>query len=583
MTSKVHPYAKLVKEALDLIGIEQYGLHGVVRGERLLVTGFLEGKVDAYLYDGSILHKLNREPIDFLAEAPYNSSRAIIGRDVGRGKETFMLYEIDLDEPGVEKEFKNMAPTRIFGVAYDEEKAVFSGVTEKGIAIFEYAHGKTEKVIDSPGLAAVTSLRNNLVTGTGFFEGTPGKTELFWLDLEKKDFQIYTHEGSVSNALVTPKSEIIFSVELKDHAELLKLNPKTMQVERLELPYKDLDNYKPISFINIDFLPNGSLMVIAQRDGRSKIFVDGKEIAGPVGYYTAAFMWKNTLVATYTNRSTPPRIISLKEDGKPETLLSGKLPEWFRDIFDTVDFHYVPSKDGLKVPTLVMFSKRAGKPGPTVILVHGGPWAEYLDSWSTIASSLVTAGYNVVMPNYRGSTGYGLDWRLKIVGDPCGMELEDIVSAAEWAREKGIASDLYIMGYSYGGYMTMCALTRKPGVFKAGVAGASVVDWEMMYGLSDPAFKQFIEILFAGKKELWRERSPINYIENLKEPLVIIHSQNDSRTPLQPILRFMSIALEKGKSFEAHIAPDMGHMVSTAEDVVNILLPALLFLERHRS
>ena len=110
-----------------------------------------------------------------------------------------------------------------------------------------------------------------------------------------------------------------------------------------------------------------------------------------------------------------------------------------------------------------------------------------------------------------------------------------------------------------------------------------MVDWEEMYELSDPLFRYFIELLFGGKdREKWRERSPIHYVDNLQEPLCIIHPQNDSRTPLKPVLRFMEKALEKGKTYEAHIAPDMGHAVNTVDDAIKLLLPAILFLERIR-
>ena len=196
------------------------------------------------------------------------------------------------------------------------------------------------------------------------------------------------------------------------------------------------------------------------------------------------------------------------------------------------------------------------------------------------AAALAAAGFHVVQPNYRGSVGYGVEWTEKLIGDPCGMELEDVIAAARWARESGLASRLYIMGYSYGGFMTLCALTRKPGVFDAGVAGASVTDWGLMYELSDPAFKSFIEMIFAGRKDLWKERSPITHVEKLKEPVILVHPQNDTRTPLKPVLRFIEKASDLGKKIEAYIAPDMGHAVNRVEDVVKILLPAIMFLAR---
>jgi dipeptidyl aminopeptidase/acylaminoacyl peptidase len=136
------------------------------------------------------------------------------------------------------------------------------------------------------------------------------------------------------------------------------------------------------------------------------------------------------------------------------------------------------------------------------------------------------------------------------------------------------------MGYSYGGYMTLWAMASKPDLYECGVAGASVADWEEMYELSDAVFKFFIETLFAGNRELLRERSPIHKIDSIRKPVCIIHPQNDTRTPLKPVLRLLSLMLEKGKVFEAHIIPDMGHVVNTVEDAMRILLPGIMFLHR---
>ncbi|RLE86933.1 MAG: hypothetical protein DRJ49_07110, partial [Thermoprotei archaeon] len=160
-------------------------------------------------------------------------------------------------------------------------------------------------------------------------------------------------------------------------------------------------------------------------------------------------------------------------------------------------------------------------------------------------------------------------------------DLLDIVHAAKWAKSTGLANRLAIVGYSYGGYMTFLATTKHPDIWDVGVAGAGVVDWEEMYHLSDALFKRFIEVLFANRKELWKERSPISYVERLKVPLCIIHPQNDTRTPLKPVLHFIMKLLELGKTFEVHIAPDMGHAVIKMDDILKIVLPTVLFLDRY--
>ncbi len=378
---------------------------------------------------------------------------------------------------------------------------------------------------------------------------------------------------------VSPDGTIVYSLVGARRASLKTLDPSNMSSSPLKLEGGDLDSFQPSAFNYIGFTPKGELVAVARKHGRSRVFLDGSEVPAPTGLHGAAYMWRGRLVVTHTSLATPMRIVELDGEGY-RVVLEGRKPWWLGEALRGSELRWVESFDGEKVPTYVLLSGRAPLPGPTVVLVHGGPFAEDADSWRILAAGMALAGFHVVMPNYRGSTGYGDEWRLKIVGDPCGGELEDVVAAARWALDSGIASRVYIAGYSYGGYMTMCALTRKPGTFRAGVAGASVVDWEEMYGLSDAVFRQFIDLLFAGRRELWRERSPINYVDEIREPLCIVHPQNDSRTPLKPVLRFMQIAAEKGKTFEAYIAPDMGHVINTVEDAIKILWPAIQFLVR---
>ena len=136
------------------------------------------------------------------------------------------------------------------------------------------------------------------------------------------------------------------------------------------------------------------------------------------------------------------------------------------------------------------------------------------------------------------------------------------------------------MGYSYGGYMTLLALGKEPEVWACGVAGAPVADWKEMYGLSDALYKEFIEELFDRKMELLAERSPITYAKIVKRPVCIITSQNDSRTPIKPVLRYAMELANLAGTFELHALPDMGHNVGSTQGLIDILLPGLAFLHK---
>ena len=196
-------------------------------------------------------------------------------------------------------------------------------------------------------------------------------------------------------------------------------------------------------------------------------------------------------------------------------------------------------------------------------------------------ASLVVCGYHVVAPNFRGSTGYGEDFRILDIGDPGGGDLQDVIYARKWALENKLASKVAIMGYSYGGYMTFLATAKHPELWTCGVAGAGITDWEELYELSDALFKQFVNILFAGRRDLWKDRSPATYVDQAKTPICIIHPQNDTRTPLRPVLKYVQRLLENKVTFEVHVVPDIGHAINKLEDMLKILLPAILFLEKY--
>ncbi len=573
--------SRLVDEVLSLVKLDLYAPRGVVAGDRLLVSALREGASNLYLLEEGRLVRLNREPISGVAEPPYGAGRVVLFRDVARGRELHRAYIVEVDKPGEEEPLtEDLEPMRLFGIVDKGSRVYLTGVTATGIALYEVEpRGAARKVADLPGLSFLLDAHNGVGAGAVFQQDAT--ITLFTVDLETGEVRMHSHPGSVSAVRFTSGGDLIVALEEPGGLGLYRIDPDTGSREPLDLPHRDLEEYRPRAANYLSTLPGGEVLVVARRDGRSRVFVDGKEIPGPTGTYGAAYSWRDGLAVSYTSLKAPTRVLHLRDGGWSE-VLAPETPGWLTEALGDTGFHWVESFDGERVPVFTLESRRAGRPGPTVVLVHGGPFAEDLDAWDVIAAALALTGFNVVMPNYRGSTGYGDEWRSKIIGDPCGGELEDIVAAARWAVEQGLASYNVVMGYSYGGYATMCALTRKPGVFKAGVAGASVVDWEGMYELSDPAFRQLIELLLGEDRGRWRERSPINYVENLREPLCIIHPQNDSRTPLKPVLRFMEKALEAGKTFEAHIAPDMGHAIMRVEDIVKILLPAVVFLHRIR-
>ena len=569
----------------DLVRLPRLGVVAVQSDGRLLAYGLVGEAASLYSLDPFTgeLRELTKPGVYSFAASRYNARRVIVARDVSRGAERVALYELDLARPGEEKPVEGLEPARLLGAADDGETAAFALASENEIALYAYRGGEAWRVAQLPRVSWVTDVRGDLVVGTVMAATDPNAMEIFVARVSSGEVKIYTpKQGATSLDPVITSKGVLFQSNYEDgEFRLYLLDPGSLEIRRYEPPGRDLEEYKPVEYSWYHEAPNGEILVIAKKEARSRIFLDGAEVKAPLGTFTTALLVADTVYATYSSLSKPTRIIEIDTvHGGIRELYAPREPEWMRRRLGRVTHTYVESVDGVKVPVLVLENPETGMPGPTAVLVHGGPFADYSDSFNIFAAALAGIGLHVVMPNYRGSTGYGEEYRRMIIGDPCGKELEDIVSAAKWARDKGIAKETIIMGYSYGGYMTLCALFRKPREFECGVAGASVVDWEEMYELSDAAFKQFIEVITAGKRELWRERSPITYAENLEKPLCMIQPQNDTRTPLKPVLRLMQKLQELGKTYEAHIEPDMGHAIYTVEDAEKVLLPALLFINR---
>jgi dipeptidyl aminopeptidase/acylaminoacyl peptidase len=142
------------------------------------------------------------------------------------------------------------------------------------------------------------------------------------------------------------------------------------------------------------------------------------------------------------------------------------------------------------------------------------------------------------------------------------------------------------MGASYGGYMTLMALTKKPEVFAVGVSLVPVVDWMEMYQLSDVMFRAFMDTLLGGspseKEELYRNRSPITHIFNIKAPVMIMAGREDSKCPIQPIEKFVKKLKEMNHPHEFILEEKSGHASSFIkwEQSVSLITKIVNYLKK---
>jgi dipeptidyl aminopeptidase/acylaminoacyl peptidase len=529
-----------------------------------------------------------------IAEPREKASKVFFALDVAKGAELSQLFWVDANRPGMDEVLlAEMQPMRILGLASNEEKTVgFVGSTKNDISIYLAGEGTCESVARLDGLAGVSDANEKYLVGSGYLRNPKSakSEELFFLDLSTRNLRIFTpREGAINKSPKLNGSKVLFESNYEDgktnRLELHDIESGT--TSRPKLTSSDYDLFSPTSSGPYGWLDRNkeTIWTVAQKNGETRAFGDGKEIPTPRGFILGAAWMQSTLYYNHSTLVKPWRILSTEmNSGATEELVQNKTPEEIEKKLGSVRFEKIRSFDGLEIPTFVIESPLGLKPGPTILYIHGGPTAEVANFWSTLIAAYMVAGYHIVAPNYRGSTGYGEEFKLLNIGDIGGNDLKDMIQAARWAKETGLSNQIAICGYSYGGYSTLLALGVQPDMWKCGVAGASIADWKEQYDLSDAAFKKIIEMMFDAKTdgELLKERSPITYVENVRAPLCIIHSQNDTRTPLAPVLKY-ALKLPKNVSFEMHVKPDLGHALSSIEDVMNVVLPGIEFLEKHFS
>jgi dipeptidyl aminopeptidase/acylaminoacyl peptidase len=255
------------------------------------------------------------------------------------------------------------------------------------------------------------------------------------------------------------------------------------------------------------------------------------------------------------------------------SLVGGLRPE---DMVQPYLVHY-PSRDGkFEISAFVYapYNQLRDAKRPAIVLVHGGPAAQSVNSFNRSIQFLVNRGYFVITPNYRGSTGYGKQFMDANRMDMGGGDLQDVLAAADWISKSSYIDPkkLIIMGGSYGGYMTMMGLTKSPETWAAGVAIVPFVNWFTEVEHEDPLLREY-DLATMGdpvqNKALWEDRSPINFVDRIKAPLLVLAGGNDPRCPKEEAQQVADSIRKRQGKVELKIYEDEGHGFARVENQVD--------------
>jgi dipeptidyl aminopeptidase/acylaminoacyl peptidase len=237
--------------------------------------------------------------------------------------------------------------------------------------------------------------------------------------------------------------------------------------------------------------------------------------------------------------STLPEIYCAKPDGSDEHAVTAANDE-LRAAVQLAPLRRITSRssDGTVIESYILYPPGFGQgnPAPTVLEIHGGPHSWHPQgAMMPLYQALAAAGYVVVLPNPRGTQGYGEDFAGRCVGDWGGGDFGDLMSVVDHLIDQGVADPehLYVAGYSYGGFMTSWTVGHTDR-FRAACISAPVSNLVSMFGTTDIPF--FNEFESGGtpweQPEYYAAHSPVTYLPQVTTPVQVLHWEGDLRCPI---------------------------------------------------
>ena len=326
--------------------------------------------------------------------------------------------------------------------------------------------------------------------------------------------------------------------------------------------------------------PLTSLVVIDPKKGTSITYQ-----LGPGVHYRPHFTRDGSrLIFVFDSPSHPDDLWMLNLKDGTFLPLTQSLPDEIdpSDFILPAEIQYT-SLDGRSVPALLYQPTSREELPPAVIYVHGGPnWLTQV-TWDPLVQHMLSRGWVVLAPNYRGSTGYGRDWQLANRFDLGGGDTKDVAAGADYLVQSGLADParIAVTGRSYGGYLTMTCLTQFPGRWAGGSAVVPFLNWFTAHENSRKDLQHWDLENFGSPendRELFHERSPYFYLDRVAAPVQLICGAFDPRCPASESIQARDRLAARGKEFDFILYPDEGHSFLKTENVVDAKCRRMDFL-----
>lgn len=400
-----------------------------------------------------------------------------------------------------------------------------------------------------------------------------GKNELSLVAVDagsgEKLGELYDVDGSVSAVAFAPQpgdARLLATSDVSGYTRPLIWDVRTGR--RFNLPDTDFEG----DVSAWGWSPDGKRVLLSQlHKAQYQLYIYNLETeklsildhpGGTIGgFFGGFFAPDNEIMVTWQDASNPSRLVAL--DGTTgemvRTVLSaGEAPggrPWRSVTF--------PSSGGVEVQAWVAVPEGDG-PFPMILHTHGGPTGVTTEIFDSQAQAWLDHGFAWMSVNYRGSITFGKDFERAIWGNLGQVEVDDMAAARDWAVENRIADPgaILLTGWSYGGYLTLQGMGRRPDLWAGGMAGIAIADWVLMYEDQAETLRGYQRSLFGGTPEeapeAHRVASPITYAEQVRAPLLVIQGSNDTRCPARQMQVYEQKLRSLNKDIHIHWF-DAGH------------------------
>ena len=528
----------------------------------------------------------------------YTGSKVVVGSSTG-GSEQSNLYFVDTDTDLV-------SPLRIRDKVQhgsplwspDERYVYFRSNEETAKDFYIYridtVTGAVEKIWEHAGWnepIAISRDGNKLLVS---HDESNVNNYLYLLDIATgQETPLTPHDGDYlfQYARLTPDLSHIYLVTNLNDDGISRIARKAVPSGEIEF----LNGESPWETEEMDLSDDGEYLAWVENvEGYGELhardLVDGIEaelsemrgIASAIDVSSAG-----TVVFVFESATSPSDIWKYDiEEGDLAKLTHSTFAGIDQSLFTEPELIHYTSFDGLGIPAFLYLPDGwAGQPIPFVMDIHGGPEGQARPAFSRHFQYLLLNGYGILVPNIRGSSGYG---RAYIALDNYRNRknsIRDIYEGAKWLVDNGYARSgkIGIKGGSYGGYATLAALVDYPDIFGAGIDDVGIANFVTFLQNTAPYRRALREAEYGplADSTFLLEISPVTHADRIKAPLLIVHGENDPRVPVGEARQMAAAVRARGGVVDTLIFADEGHGAGKLSNRLVYYRKMVEFLDRH--